>query len=87
MPMLASQRANRVYSNTDQSTDGVSSNHCSVEKPWQVASRSTSGNAGDLFWQWGDRLSSGQTSNDGNTIYHGSSDFQCLVTDHVKAIG
>lgn len=43
--------------------------------------------AADLFWQWGDQLSTGQTHNDGNTIYYSSSDFQCLVTDHVKAIG
>ncbi|EHL01052.1 putative Mannan endo-1,4-beta-mannosidase F [Glarea lozoyensis 74030] len=66
---------------------GVSSNHCATEKPWQAAARSTPGNSADLFWQWGDQLSTGQTHNDGNTIYVGSSDFQCLVTDHVKAIG
>ena len=40
----------------------------------------------DLFWQWGDKLSNGQTSNDGNTIYYGSNDASCLITDHVKAI-
>lgn len=43
--------------------------------------------AGDLFWQWGDKLSNGQqTSDDGNTIYYGSSDAKCLITDHVSAI-
>ena len=68
--------------------DGVAASHCSVEKPWQEKSLALadSGMAGDLFWQWGDTLSTGQTHNDGNTIYHGSSDGQCLITDHVKAI-
>jgi len=42
--------------------------------------------SGDLFWQWGDQLSSGLTHNDGNTVYYGSSLAQCLVTDHVNAI-
>jgi mannan endo-1,4-beta-mannosidase len=42
--------------------------------------------AGDLFWQWGDNLSNGRSSDDGNTIYYGSSDAQCLITDHVSAI-
>lgn len=43
--------------------------------------------AADLFWQWGDTLSTGQTHNDGNTIYYGNNaDFQCLITEHVKAI-
>ncbi|KAJ9133937.1 Glycoside hydrolase [Coniochaeta hoffmannii] len=67
---------------------GVSSNHCSVEKTWQQASLalSTSGMAGDLFWQWGDNLSNGRSSDDGNTIYYGSSDAQCLITDHVNAM-
>lgn len=69
-------------------TDGVSSNHCSVEKTWQQASLAlaTTGMAGDLFWQWGDNLSSGRSSDDGNTIYYGSSDATCLITDHVNAI-
>lgn len=36
--------------------------------------------------QWGDQLSTGQTHNDGFTIYYGSSLATCLVTDHVRAI-
>ncbi|OAA57086.1 Glycoside hydrolase, subgroup, catalytic core [Niveomyces insectorum RCEF 264] len=67
---------------------GTGSNHCTVEKPWQAASlgAADSGMGGDMFWQWGDKLSSGQSANDGNTIYYGSSDAQCLITDHVNAI-
>ncbi len=42
--------------------------------------------AGDMFWQWGDKLSSGQSANDGNTIYYGTSDGQCLIDNHVRAI-
>jgi mannan endo-1,4-beta-mannosidase len=43
--------------------------------------------AGDAFWQLGDTLSFGNTHDDGNTIYYGSSDWTCLVTNHVAAIG
>ncbi len=72
---------------TREGTDGSNAS-CDVQKPWQQASLAlaTSGMAGDLFWQWGDQLSSGQTSNDGNTVYYGSSLATCLVTDHVKAV-
>ena len=68
--------------------DGVSTNHCSVEKTWQQASLALAKNgmAGDLFWQWGDTLSTGRTHDDGNTIYYGSSDAKCLITDHVNAM-
>lgn len=60
---------------------GTETNHCAVEKPWRAASlaQKDSGMAGDMFWQWGDQLSTGQTSNDGNTIYYGSSDAKCLL--------
>jgi mannan endo-1,4-beta-mannosidase len=43
--------------------------------------------ASDLFWQLGDTLSYGQTHNDGHTVYYGSSDWTCLVANHVNAIG
>ena len=69
--------------------DGTGSNHCSIEKPWQQAAIATAadGTSADLFWQWGDKLSNGQqTANDGNTIYWGSSDAQCLVVDHMKDV-
>ncbi|KAF3384799.1 putative mannan endo-1,4-beta-mannosidase F [Penicillium rolfsii] len=65
---------------------GYPSDHCSIEGPWQTAALDTKGIAADMFWQWGDTLSTGQTSDDGNTIFYGSSDFTCLVTDHVAAI-
>ncbi|KAK3358268.1 glycoside hydrolase superfamily [Lasiosphaeria ovina] len=65
---------------------GVTSDQCNVEKTWQQASRAADGMAGDMFWQWGDKLSSGQSPNDGNTIYYGSSTATCLITDNVKAI-
>lgn len=70
-------------------TDGVSTSHCSIEKTWQDASLALAdaGMAADLFWQWGDKLTNGQnTHDDGNTIYYGSSDGKCLITDHVSAI-
>ncbi|OHW95211.1 endo-beta-mannosidase protein [Colletotrichum incanum] len=66
---------------------GSLTDHCAIEQAWQEVSRTAPGLGADLFWQWGDQLSSGQTHNDGFTIYHGSSNYQCLVIDHVKAIG
>ncbi|KAI3324489.1 carbohydrate-binding module family 1 [Xylariaceae sp. AK1471] len=66
---------------------GAPSDHCNIESPWQKTSLAADGMAGDLFWQLGTTLSNGQTSNDGNTIYTGSSDWTCLVTNHVAAIG
>ncbi|OAL50136.1 glycoside hydrolase [Pyrenochaeta sp. DS3sAY3a] len=65
--------------------------HCSVESEWQKTSLGLkdAGMAGDTFWQLGDTIKSTgqQTHNDGHTIYYGSSDWKCLVDDHIKRIG
>ncbi|KFY72998.1 hypothetical protein V499_06904 [Pseudogymnoascus sp. VKM F-103] len=68
---------------------GVTSNHCSVESVWQKTALglANSGMGGDSFWQFGDNLSNGNTPNDGYTIYTGTSDWTCLVTNHINAIG
>lgn len=65
---------------------GTTSNKVSVEGPWQTTALATDGIAGDMFWQYGDTLSSGQTADDGYTIYYGTSDYTSLVTDHIAAI-
>ncbi|RWA05517.1 hypothetical protein EKO27_g9592 [Xylaria grammica] len=65
---------------------GATYNHCAIEGPWQKTALASSGVSADLFWQLGTTLSSGQTHNDGHTIYTGSSDWTCLVTNHVAAI-
>ncbi|KAL4874924.1 putative mannan endo-1,4-beta-mannosidase F [Aspergillus karnatakaensis] len=65
---------------------GAPSDHCGIEVPWQTTAVSSTGIAGDLFWQWGDNLSTGLTHDDGNTIYYGSADYQCLVVDHQDRI-
>lgn len=66
---------------------GTTSNHCESEAPWQQKCLQTTGMASDLFWQWGDSLSwGGQSHDDGHTIYYGSTDWECLVQDHVDAI-
>jgi mannan endo-1,4-beta-mannosidase len=67
-------------------TDGSTSNHCAVESEWQTTSVNADGMAADAFWQFGDTISTGQSHNDGFTIYHGSADWQCLVTDHVARL-
>jgi len=65
---------------------GVTSNKPAAEGPWQTTALSTTGIAGDMFWQFGDTLSSGKTADDGNTIFYGTSDYTTLVTQHVAAI-
>lgn len=62
------------------------SDNCTIESDWQATALKTTGTGADLFWQYGDVLSTGQTSQDGNTVYYGSDLYTCLVTDHVKAI-
>lgn len=41
--------------------------------------------AGLMFWQYGDTLSTGQTANDGYTMYYGTSEFTTLVVDVAAA--
>ncbi|OJJ00890.1 hypothetical protein ASPVEDRAFT_51938 [Aspergillus versicolor CBS 583.65] len=65
---------------------GVTSDHCAIEKPWQTTALNTTGVSGDLYWQYGDTLNTGQSPDDGNTFYYGSEEFECLVTEHIEAI-
>ncbi|KAH6655500.1 fungal cellulose binding domain-containing protein [Truncatella angustata] len=65
---------------------GAPTNHCAIEAPWQETALATDGIASDLFWQLGVTLSWGKTSDDGNTIFTNTSDWECLVTDHVADI-
>ncbi|TDZ17973.1 putative mannan endo-1,4-beta-mannosidase F [Colletotrichum orbiculare MAFF 240422] len=66
---------------------GTPSQHCELERPWQITSANTPGMAADAFWQLGDTISTGKTHDDTNTIYYGTDDWTCLVTNHVAAIG
>jgi mannan endo-1,4-beta-mannosidase len=63
------------------------SDNCTVELSWETtALNSAPGTGGDMFWQYGDTLSTGQTAQDGNTVYYQDSLWQCLVAPHVAAI-
>jgi len=64
-----------------------SKGHCANERPWQELAVQTEGIAGDAFWQFGTVLSTGKTSDDTFTLYHGTEEWTCLVTDHVAAVG
>lgn len=63
-----------------------SQGHCAIERPWQELAVQTEGIAGDAFWQAGTVLSTGKTHDDTFTLYHGTDEWTCLVTDHVAAI-
>ncbi|CAG8962082.1 hypothetical protein HYFRA_00005125 [Hymenoscyphus fraxineus] len=45
-----------------------------------------SGTAGDMYWQYGDSFSWGQTHNDGNSIYYGTDMYKTYVQDHAAAM-
>jgi mannan endo-1,4-beta-mannosidase len=62
------------------------SNTCSVELAWETTALKTKGTGGDMFWQYGDTLSTGQTHQDGNTVYHLDDLWKCMVAPHIKAI-
>lgn len=65
---------------------GSTSNQCTIEGAWEATALGAAGTGGDMFWQYGDTLSTGQTPNDGFTAYYGDALFTCIVTDHVAAI-
>ncbi|OQE32747.1 hypothetical protein PENFLA_c001G01480 [Penicillium flavigenum] len=65
---------------------GIKNDHCSDSLKWQKTALSTPGNAADLFWQYGQKLSTGPSPNDDYTIYYGTDDWKCTVTDHVSEI-
>jgi mannan endo-1,4-beta-mannosidase len=66
---------------------GITSSKASVEGAWQTTVLEASGIAGDMFWQYGNTLSTGQTVDDGYPIFYGTSGYTSLVTNHVAAIG
>ncbi|KAJ5578131.1 uncharacterized protein N7459_007095 [Penicillium hispanicum] len=63
---------------------GIKDDHCSDSLKWQKTALET--NAGDLFWQYGQQLSTGPSPNDHYTIYYGTADFKCAVSAHVSDI-
>jgi mannan endo-1,4-beta-mannosidase len=65
---------------------GVTSDKCNIEVQWQRTALSAKGIGADLYWQCGDKLSTGNSPDDEFTVYYGSDDFKCVVTDHVAGI-
>ncbi|KAJ5496943.1 hypothetical protein N7463_008930 [Penicillium fimorum] len=65
---------------------GIKDDHCSDSVDWQKTALATTGNAADLFWQYGEQLSTGPSPNDQYTIYYGTDDWECGVADHVSQI-
>ena len=56
--------------------------------PWQNLSLSLKGEGmgADLLWQVGDQISTGQTPDDGYTVYYGTDEWKGLVDNHVAAV-
>nr|AFJ68087.1 MAN5 [Bispora antennata] len=52
---------------------------------WQKAVMD-SGTAADMYWQYGDTFSWGQTHNDGHSIYYGTAEYKTYVEDHAAAM-
>jgi mannan endo-1,4-beta-mannosidase len=55
------------------------------ELPWQAEVLATN-TAGDMWWQYGDTLSTGETSNDGYAIYYGTALYEQMVIPHAEAM-
>jgi len=55
------------------------------EIPWQQTVVD-SNIAGDLYWQFGDDLSTGETNNDGYAIYWGTPTYDEIVVPHAEAM-
>ncbi|KAJ5208017.1 hypothetical protein N7449_002396 [Penicillium cf. viridicatum] len=65
---------------------GIKNDHCSDSLKWQKTALTTHANAADLFWQYGQKLSTGPSPDDQYTIYYDTDDWKCTVTDHVSQI-
>ncbi|KAF2404923.1 glycoside hydrolase [Trichodelitschia bisporula] len=50
---------------------------CPTLEGWQRLSSQTPGMAGDMYWQYGDKLSIGDTADDKFTIYRNSPNWKC----------
>ena len=59
---------------------------CSQERGWQKTSLKTQGIAGDMYWQYGDNISSGPTADDRFTVFRGSKNWECMVDSHGQDI-
>jgi mannan endo-1,4-beta-mannosidase len=59
------------------------SDQVAVESQWQSTSLSSTGMAGDMFWQWGDTISTARTANDEYTIYYFCRDHDCNSHVHI----
>jgi mannan endo-1,4-beta-mannosidase len=55
---------------------------CSQETGWQKVSLETKGNAGDMYWQYGDKISTGQTADDQFTVFRNTENWNCMVNVH-----
>ncbi|RMJ23423.1 hypothetical protein PHISP_05703 [Aspergillus sp. HF37] len=65
---------------------GIKEEHCGASLEWQDTCLSTTGMAADLFWQYGQQLSTGLSPDDQYTIYYGTDEWQCAVVDHISEI-
>lgn len=61
-------------------------NTCSVQLAWETTALETEGTAGDMFWQYGDTLSTGQTHQDRNTVYYQDELWECMIASHIEAV-
>jgi mannan endo-1,4-beta-mannosidase len=59
---------------------------CSQQTGWQNLAINTKGVAGDMYWQYGDNISSGLTADDRFTVFRGSKNWDCMVDAHGKDI-
>lgn len=55
---------------------------CSQEMDWQKVALETKGSAADMYWQYGDKISTGQTADDKFTVFRDTENWDCMVNVH-----
>ncbi|EPE27817.1 (Trans)glycosidase [Glarea lozoyensis ATCC 20868] len=65
---------------------GATTNKTGILPIWQRQALDHPAIGGDMYWQYGDKLSYGNTHDDGYTIYYGSDVFKTLMLGHAADI-
>ncbi|PSK60207.1 hypothetical protein B9Z65_1105 [Elsinoe australis] len=61
-------------------------NDAATEYAWETTALNDVNTGGDMYWQYGDTLSGGQTSQDGNTVYYQDANWKVMVAPHIADV-
>ncbi|KAF4547789.1 Cellulase (glycosyl hydrolase family 5)-like protein 2 [Elsinoe fawcettii] len=61
-------------------------NDAATEYAWETTALNDLSTGGDMYWQYGDTLSWGQTHQDGNTVYYQDDNWKIMVAPHIADV-